>query len=537
MSSTETCNACDSSGLPIVFTYHTVVANDEQLAPPGATFLKSHAASASALGLPPLTQARYGLRSLRPGTYLQLYHEHQSDVMKRAAKNRQLVQKPADRDPDEAHWEVLRVVPGGALMPAGNPGFATAAPFACTRDGGSHIYTTMTYRLADAHQATGLWVAVSANLWDRKLRNRNKKNAKVMQRIDIPKALGGGGPDFIKPEATWLNQHVADFALANLRHAGRDGVSPLATVKGNGQALVGRMEALAKCHPKTEGKGFIYVVADPVGAAEAAADIARARYQQGLDYSYSQRHPLGAASSIDFIHGHVYDSELGKVKQTFRPLKESDLYDAIGKPLFSASEVKFAPKPAEMSSWVWFGVMRYESFSQGQQYNKDIPKTARWLQLERQPDMGGVVAPTADLAQVRTAQATRKMDRLHNAKAAGAFKEQFQKRLETFNTLIGKHDADRAKLLNRAELKAVFSQHFDPNEPNQPLRGRQPGIVYMEEATKALIGWGGISDELAATIKTLIEAKPDGEDGWALRALIGNQSGLFSPMADFSENY
>ncbi|HSI56889.1 MAG TPA: toxin VasX, partial [Ideonella sp.] len=265
MSSPETCIACEASGLPILFTYHTVLAKDNELAPPLATALKSHEASATALHLPALADARYALRSLRPGTYLHLFHEKPSEYLQRRAQLKQQSQKPAERDPDEAHWEVLRAIPGGALVPADGPAFVTCAPFSCRRDGGSHIYTAMTYRLRDAHRASGLWAAASPNFWDRSLRAANKKNPEVMVRLDIAQALGGGGPDMIHPEPAWLNQHVADCALANLKHAQREGSSPLAPLRGCGEALANRMAALAKGHPKTEGKGFVYVLADPVG--------------------------------------------------------------------------------------------------------------------------------------------------------------------------------------------------------------------------------------------------------------------------------
>lgn len=48
---------------------------------------------------------------------------------------------------------------------------------------------------------------------------------------------------------------------------------------------------------------------------------------------------------------------------------------------------------------------------------------------------------------------------------------------------------------------------------------------------------GGITPELASVIKTLVDAKPDSDDGWALRALVANQAGLFSPFSDFAQNY
>lgn len=535
--SNPNCKVCERSGLPILFTYHAVVATDEKFAPKDAAKLLSHQASIKDLNLPALKHSRYVLRSLRPGTYLYIYHETPPEVLKRKAALLEGFKAPKDRDPDAAHWEVLRVVKGGALVPSSEPQFDTAAPFSCTMDNGSHVHTTITYRLPDAHAATGIWVAVSANLWNKKLRNAHKKNPKTMKRIDIAAALKGGGPDILPATAEWLEAHVADFALGTLKHGKRDGISPVVEkLKDTGKAQAARMVQLAQAHPKTQGKGFVYALPDPVGTAEAAADLSRARYQVGLDYAESQRQPVGSIGCLEFIHNRIHFEEQEKVKAAYRPLQEKDLYDVQGRPLFAAKDRAQVPAASEIGKWVWYGVMRPTTLIEGQRL-KNIPTSARWIQLERQPDMGGVIAPASDIADVQTIHASRKVNRLHDREAVKTFKQQFQTQLDKFNALVGQHDADRAKLLDRQELKDIFGKHYDPHDPNTPGASHIPALTYMEEVGKALVAWGGVSTELGQTVQTLLNSKPDSEEGWALRAMVANQAGLFSTLATGLESY
>ncbi|AKJ30329.1 T6SS effector BTH_I2691 family protein [Caldimonas brevitalea] len=531
--STETCKACENSGLPILFLYHSAVAKDAAFAPLNAAKLKEHDASVKEVGLPPLKYARYVLRTLRPGMYLHVYHETPPRALKLAAARRQAGGKAGAADPDAAHWEVFRVLPNGALVPEGHPHFVTGEAFACRRDGGSHLLTTVTYRLQDAHAATGLWVAVGANLWDRKLRAQNKMKPEVMQRIDIAKARTAG-ESYVRPTAQWLAEHVADFALFDLQHAKRNSTSVLAPLSNLEEMLCQRMLALSAGHPLTKGKGFVFPLRDPVGTAEALSDIARARYQQGLDYSYSQRHPLGALAGIEFIRKRVYGVQLATLHEQ-SPLRSTDLVDAKHRPLIDPAYQREIPSSGEMPQWVRLGTVRLENFQLDRKPGGELPNSARWLQLKGMPQYGIVIAPAADMAQLKAKKSTQKMDRLHKRDEVEQFVSSFKDKIDAYNKLVSQHDEDRAQLLTAAALCTYFRRHFDPSDPNPLGATRTPGIEYMREVSKSLIGWGGVSAGLERAVRKLLLTEDiEGDDGWVWRGLVANDDGLFGTLRSFT---
>lgn len=544
------CVACEKSGLPIVFLFHGAVANDKTFAPAEAfDFSKldfgqpsvglagtqapmrpeQHDSSVKEVGLPSLTHSRYVLRSLRPGVFLYVYHEKPSEALKlRAAKYNKGLANP---DPEEAHWEVFRVLKGGALVPREHPYFANPQPFSCFHDNGTHIFTTMTYRLGDAHLAAGIRVAVSANLWDSKLRKKNKDS---MLRISIPDVLAGTPPGIIRPDAAWLERYVADFALDNLKHGGKEPTSALAALKGRGADLCDRMKLLSKGHPKVEGKGFAVVLADPVGTAEALADISRARHQQALDYAHSQRHPLGAAAGIEFVRKCVYDQRAATLPN--KPLLPTDAYNARGEPLFSPEGMKNMPDEREMRDWVHCGVMTYTTYVDRRRPPRSLPDSARFLPLKGDY-LGVVIARKNEVATVQGEIATRKMRRLHDEAALKSFLSRFESQIKTYNRLVSEHDSDRSKILMWTRLKGVMRDHFDKADPNAPQQAHMPGLIYMHEVAKALIAGGeGVTPGLEHAAKVLLNAKVESDEGWALRGMIANQEGLFSPLATFMED-
>ncbi|GAA5172338.1 T6SS effector BTH_I2691 family protein [Viridibacterium curvum] len=524
-----TCKVCESSGLALLFTWHSAIATDTALAPIGASALSSHTTSAKALGLPDLQYARYVLRTLRPG-YLHVYHE-KAPV--------RLAKKVSAKDPEAGNWEIFRVAPGGALYPEDHPDFSTAAQFSCSQDGGSHIFTAMAYRLPDAHSSGKLWVAFSANLWTPELRGKNKKKQEVMQCVDVPALLGGASSaTYISAKADWIEKNIAEFALGSFDQGGITPAFPFVSRRGQGAKIEARFNVLDSKHSQTKGRSAVIVLRDPVGTAASLAHIGASRHFQAKEYAWTQRHPLGAARSIDFIRDSVYQSQVQEIQKTTRPLLVTDVYDAQGKPLVSETERKFMPKPEEISEWRYIGVMGSQIFYDSKNLYKDIPQSARWLQLNAQPMDGIVIAPAADTAAARTEIATRKINRLHDREAVKKFKEQFQTELNAYNDKITQHGSDHALLINHPPIKAYFDKHFDPADPNRPQQFCKPGLIYLEEATRALIGWGGITPGMEATIRTLLEAKVDSPEGWAWRAVVGNQQGLFSTLDSFlSQQY
>lgn len=540
--SEEKCTACENSGLPIVFLFHGAVATDMALAPSKVSGLESDADSAKRAQLPALCHARYVLRSLRPGAYLHIHHEKPPEVLKRkaAAQNEALKKAGLPVDPDAAQWEVLRVLPGGALVPKEHPHFVDAKPFSCTNEGGSHIYTVMTYRLADAHQAGAIKVAVSGNLWDKPTRDRNKDDPEAMQAISIPMVLNGAKwVDFLRPDAKWLEKHVADFALDNIDHGGLPSSMPLARVKGHADQLLRRMSTLSKGHERTLDKGMFFVLHDAVGTAMVLSEISLARHKQGLDYVQSNSHAFTAASRIQMLKQSISQEELQAMQQRReqQPLTDADLLDAMGRPAFSATDHATIKKLAMSKAWVKVGEMRYQSFNDDINVRGRLPQTAKFFPYERDIARGGlVVAPVKDMAETNAKQSGAKMERLHKSKELKTFLETYEARLTLFEQQVNEHDDDRLAVLSLPGVPLTMRTHYNPAAVYDRRVEHNPGEAYMAECQRMLVGAGTCSPRLLAHMRKLLEAKPQDDLGWALRAMVANQQALFAPMSTWLDH-
>jgi len=531
----STCKVCERSGLPIVFLFNGAVAHEPGFAPEGATALSSDLASIGRFELPGLKHAKYTLRSLRPYSFLHIYHESPPKVLKQRATriNAQRARQGLPADADAGHWEVFRILPGGALAPETDPGFDKPEPFACTLQGGTHILTAMTYRLPDAHEASTIWAAVSANLWDDKLRKQNKANAQVMEAISIPMALSGGAwPTLMRPDAAWLQSHVADFALPALAHGGVPATSPLANVHDQARALLDRMHVLSAQHDKTIDKGFFYVLPDAAGTAEALADLSFAKFKQGLTYQETQAHPLSAVNRIQQLKDAWLQAETAatQTEQQSRPLKTGDLLDSRGRPVLSASDTDIATRCAQSSAWINLGDMTYQQFMNERDVYQTVPGSARFLPYAYDIPRGGlVIAPVIDVAATRAENDTRKMDRLYDQKAMQNFLAKHESRMHTYARQVQQHDDDRAALLRTDAVARQFALHYNHAAPNKRGDQHLPGLVYMAECSKILIGSGSCSDQLLEVMKQLLEPSLTEEQGWALRGMVANQQALFAP--------
>lgn len=529
------CKACENSGLPIVFLFHSAVATDAELAPRNAQALATAHDSAKRAQLPALKHARYVLRSLRPGSYLHIHHEKPPKVLqqKAAAHNEALKKAGRPIDPTAAHWEVFRVLPGGALVPPEHPHFAQAKPFACTREGGSHIFTVMSYRLADAHQAGTIKVAVSGNLWDQTVRARNLADPKAMTAISIPMVLSGGQwPDWMRPTPEWLEQNIADFALDSFDHATLASSMPLAKVKGQADSLLERMATLSKGHEKTIDKGVFVALPDAVGTAIALAEISLARHKQGLDYVQANSHAFTAASRIQMLRESISQAELNAAQelQLKNPLTEADLKDPLGRPAFSELDQAQLRKLAQSKAWMKVGEMRHQGFIDDTGVRGTLPKSAKFFPYQDLTRGGLVVAPVADMAQINVKQAGTKIERLHKHKELEAFLKNYEARLTRFEKQVYEHDDDRSLVLALPALAEAMRLHYNTEAVYDRRAEHNPGETYMAECQRMLTVAGRCSPKLLEHMRKLLQAKAEDDLGWALRAMVGNQQSLFAPM-------
>lgn len=570
----NTCSICQPTGLAMLLVFHGAIAKDRDIAPPhvshlsvldplaraeGMPFLATHAASVKWMDLPALQYADYVLRSLRPGTFVHIWHQNPPrDLIARAKQRHQrLVDKakaenkpPPPEDPQAAHWEVLRMVEGGALVPEDHASFLNPVPFACKSDGGTHIHTAMTYRLRDAEQAGEVRIAVSANLWDAKLRALNKPKMKV---LDVPKLLGTGPHkalrtkpaeredlQVIHPSPDWLEKHVADFNLEALEHAARPATSPLARVRGAAAAVCKRMHAMS-AGPKTDGMAVVVPLRDPIGTAEALADIARGRFLRMLDEQKATEQARGAAQAIDTLVAQALDKE--RELQKAQPLSDADLRDPKGNPLYTAEGAEKLPPREDWAKWSALSVMRKSWFdgfmARGGNLENGVTKNSRFIDYRTRRgaiQYGLVIAPLEEAAQVMAHASTQIIRRVQASGKLEQFKREEQARNDKYEKLIDQHNADRAKLLVWGPLEQVMLHHFDPKDPNTPGRPHSPGRVYMDEVTRALVGCGPMTPSLEKVIGDRLLCKPaelQSAQGWAQRGLLANQFDLFQPYQNF----
>jgi hypothetical protein len=562
-SNTDSCKACEHSGLPILFLYHGVVAKDADFSPvaepvnklfaPSEPHLTSvtgrisltpkpvfyaHEGSNAALKLPALSYARYALRSLRPGVFLYVYHEKPSPALKAAAETANKTKKPNDPSRWDPQWEVFRMLQGGALVPPDDPRFTMPTEFACKRGDGTHGLTTLTYRLRDAHEETKLRVGVSANLWDASLR---AKNLPHLQEIDVASVLASTAlpPDAVRPDSgSWFNAHVLDFALDRLHHGGFDGSSALAPRKDCGASMLKRMHDLSAGHPKTKGKGFVMCLRDAIGTAQALADLSVARRRQAEAYALSQRHPLCAANAIDALNQQILEEQVATAKQD--PLCLDDLRYDDGSSKIAPAAAKDLPPQEEWKDWVSAGVMTRGAYDRGRfrPMNSGITAGSRFLALSRQQATSGrqamvrglVIAPAAEMGEVRAYQSSGKMRRVHKPEEVTRFKDRYELNLKSFGRLIDQHNSDRQAVLMTEEVCAAFNNHFDPKDPNTPGKLHIPGLVYLREACSILIADGHVSPSMEAFAIRSLRAAPESPHGWAIRVLVANQYEMFKPL-------
>ncbi len=523
----KNCDVCRHTGLALFFLRWSAVALNSEIAPFGSSAILTDADLAAAMKLPPIKHSRYVLRQLRPG-YLHVYHET-APLWLAAAKK-------LKKDPEAKHWEVYRVTPSGALISDTDGSFITKDDFDCKTDP-THIFTALVYRLREAHKSGKIWVAFSANLWNTKLRAQNKMDPETMDCIDVPALLKGKKPiNSVAPDAAWIDSHVAEFATGYFGHASLDPSFPFKPHYHEGATLQKRFAELDSVDSETKGKSLIYLLRDPAGITTDLGDVSRARHKKGLQEAESEHWKLGTAARLKLLR------DQAQLNQTLKAPKPGELMsalptDAQGRPLDTARRPLFdarqrfpLPPVDQRSAWVSCGAMDIMSYTDNVRM-KVLPETARLFLFADGSNNGLAFAPAEDLAEKRVDESMAKMNRLHQRPKLKKFIDDFSTAMEKQATLLDDHDADRNVWLCHVSLKKCFARHYDPEE-NQ----YDASIAYMRDASGVLISWGGVSVSMEETMRGLLNASPMDDSGWALKALVGNQKGLYSQQAEFFQH-
>ncbi|NHQ85622.1 hypothetical protein HA050_05750 [Iodobacter sp. HSC-16F04] len=492
---TDTCRACEKSGLPILLVRPSVIANKADLQPPGSAKLLSHAIAQKAAQLATPKQSRYVLRTLRRG-YLYVFYET----------------PPAGK---KDGWDIYRITPEGALYSASHPSFYLAEPFSCKKSG--HLHKVRLLTIPQAHKTGKIWLAYSANLWNDTLKKANQANPKVMQCLDVKAYLDSGkAPDnaFVA-KAESPGKFVAEYALSNV-NPGKD-ADPYFPFKGEAGALDqlnGHMQQLGNMHPKTKDKGLVFALPDPVAVSaelnhlrmralvrksEYAVTYSRGVLCSGLliglkkcigDDHYKKTGTTlfdGAQRRIGSMNKALYDKN--KLNPSFRP----SLKDTVWKPTHAGQPVT----PASM----------------GEVYQLEDDELRK------------------SKANERTQTDWAKLSTYFDEPKRAQFMLEYDKKMAEMDQIIISYDDDYVAA-SQKNVTDCFALHFDENDPNDPKQTHHSaGACYSEEAFH-VYGGGSLGPGSAELAYKQAIKKISEQDAVMLRAQLSNQKSLFEYVAE-----
>ncbi|MCX7207422.1 MAG: hypothetical protein NT086_15855 [Proteobacteria bacterium] len=494
---TDTCRACEKSGLPILLVRPSVIANKADLQPPGSAKLLSHAIAQKAAQLATPKQSRYVLRTLRRG-YLYVFYET----------------PPAGK---KDGWDIYRITPEGALYSASHPSFYLAEPFSCNKLG--HLHKVRLLTIPQAHKTGKIWLAYSANLWNDKLKKANQANPKVMQCLDVKAYLDSGkAPDnaFVA-KAESPGKFVAEYALRNIS-PGKDAdpYFPFKDCLNALDQLNGHMQQLGNMHPKTKDKGLVFALHDPV-AVSAELNHLRMRALVKMNEALAP-----------FAQGMLCSARLSSIQKMLyidNFEKTDSFFESGARNLGVITKGQYDRK--ESNAYGQFPI-NYSRKTLWEPLDTTTPITSRTLGRVFQPEDTAERERTANL---RTQADWKKIE----AKLVKGKREVFVKKYEieeaAQKAIVTLFDDDYAAA-SQKNVTDFFALHFDENDPNDPKQTHHSaGTCYSEEAFH--VYGGGSMGPSSAELAYQQALKPVTDlDAVMLRAQLSNQKSLFEYLAE-----
>ncbi|TVO58818.1 T6SS effector BTH_I2691 family protein [Denitromonas halophila] len=502
MSKNPTCEVCAKSGLSIALFRPSPVAKEIAVAPVVADMLRDAATLVSGLhpGISPTT-ARPVLRLLRKG-YLHVYFE-----------------KPLSAG---RHWQIYHVTDQAELIPLEMADMInTAGEVVCQRQGHSQA-TLRSLHIPQAHKTGKVWLAFSANLWSDAIKQQNKADPAVMQCIDVPAILGGERPaNSFDADAPSLNAYVAECAIPRFKTARGGALSrfpfvALTDAAGNGPSAqvsdwASALNNIAAAHPKTSGKQFGLVLADPVGFAIELNDLRLRRYSLALTEleKPDNIHALNSSNALMGLKSVMLDGNLARGWDTVAQVMSGGQFKDI---------MRVRPNPRG-----WPEGTRWEP----------LPDT-RENRLKYGHGQGRVVFPDheerAEAWARRQTEATwSRMSKYYDEEKRAAWIDTFDKRLETthFKPLEA-YELDWLGARQSPAFKRVFERHYDPSDPNNPRMAHRPGLIYAAEVDAALTPQPYTRGKALTQWVAELQKEAANPDALLLRALVGNQAEIIA---------
>ncbi len=445
MTDTYGCDDCNKSSLSLFLLRPSPVAKLSELA-----VVDSHVVASDTdltAGLLPArlpTESRFALRLLRAG-YVHVY-----------------IAKPAK---GAKNWLTYRVTDQADIVPDVNALFAQpTAKVTCDRKKLHNAMGLKLLNIPNAHKITELWIAFSANLWNDTLRDKNKANSAVMQKI----VLKGGSPNTFKPTVATLKTKVLECAL-NRRIIGSSAEHDFAFnhVASLVDDLVKNLKGAAAGHPQTVNLELAVVLRDPVGIATELNELRLRRY----DFARKEMekpenaHPLNSSNILMGLKKSAVDDGIRRA--------ESNLAPIITEKAFKAHYEKTKSGASTKALWV-----RLEKEEQ-EASKSPVPLGRLWTEkaLERKEVQ----------TEIFRDNYWKKIASEYSEKARKEWLDGFDKKMKKlhFNALE-KYELDWWEACKDSQFKDYFALHFDEKDPNDPKKKFSSGLTYTAEVKNAL---------------------------------------------------
>jgi hypothetical protein len=445
MTKVSGCDVCNKSSLSLLLLRPSPVAIDSRLAVAGSESVLSDVDATAGLlpGRVP-TESRFALRLLRPG-YVYVH----------------IPRPPAGTK----EWLEYRVTEQGDIVPrmSGLFGQPTAS-VACSRNGHNAMGLKL-ISIPQAHKIDEVWIAYSANLWNQRLRDRNKANPRTMQKIVF--ALKDGNLNALTPTAETLKSKVLECALPyRMIDRTKDHEFPFNSLASTVNGLAEELTKAASAHQKTRGNELALVLRDPVGIAIELNELRLRRHE--LARREMERpenaYPLNSSHTLMGLKDFTVDDAFERAARNLAPIVSEKTFVSTYK---SSKNPKFAgatwealdPGPKNMTAEgaplgrVWTNENR-EAFKE----QMKVFQARNWAQMSSQYDEARRVKWLAD----------------------------FEKKMKLGHfDHLEKFEKDWWESCSDSGFKAYFEFHFDEDDQNLPTNQPSSGLIYTHEATLA----------------------------------------------------
>jgi hypothetical protein len=504
MSSEIQCNTCNKNSLSILFLRPSAIAKCPELAVKGSDRVTTDATLMNGL-LPTIlpTQSRFVLRLLRAG-YVHIYIENPPNGTK--------------------NWLSYRVNEKSDIVTERNDLFSLPeSEVMCVR----YEHNAMGLKIINipqAHKIPEIWVAFSANVWNEKLKTKNKANPVVMQKISLQKI----GQNSFTPNLKNLRAKVLECALGDSAIARSvDQGFPFNSIVAYVDRLADTLRRSAASHPATEHKEIAVVLRDPVAIA-AELNALRLQRNELIKKEIAKPenlHPLNSSRAILGIRQSLIREEDVDSYEQVTPLKTKEAFLKEKWPTGTVwQEVTAADRKILLS--------RAKSENNELSDLLLLPYNGTF----KRQDLGRVIYPDNDAraaawTKEKSEKAWEKFKRYYNEEERVAWVRNFDARMKAMHyDLLELFEQDWRSAADDEITTDYFKNHFDPDKEYKLFDVLNSNERYSQEShyinTPAPLSSGPVLRKYTKILNKSISDK----DAIILRAFFGNHDGLIQSI-------